>query len=74
MIFDAVEAQRALVTESLARTKAARRAAQRTAYAVAGAHGVAALAGSPAEPPQPGMPAPDASVLPALPYAVEEWS
>jgi putative transposase len=74
MIFDAVEAQRLLVAEALARTKAARRAAQRAAYAVAGAHGIAALAGSPAEPPLPGMPVSEASIPPALPYAVEEWS
>lgn len=74
MIFDAIEAQRLLIAEALTKTKSARRAAQRAVYAVSSAQSAAAFPASAPEPPQPGEPSPEATRLPLLPYAVEEWS
>jgi putative transposase len=68
MIFDAVEMQRRLVAEAAAKTKSARRAAQRIAYAAATIRPAATTAAEPAAPEA-------AQTDPAiLPYAVEEWS
>jgi putative transposase len=74
MIFDAVEAQRLLIAEALGKTKSARLAAQRTAYAVASGQPAPTPVASPREPaPSTTSPA-DGTQLPLLPYAVEEWS
>ncbi|WP_247879287.1 Mu transposase C-terminal domain-containing protein [Azospirillum brasilense] len=73
MIFDAVEAQRILVAEAAARTKAARQTMQRTAYALAGSE-TASMAPEHTEP--SAAPADDGPPTdrPLLPYDVEEWS
>jgi putative transposase len=74
MIFDAIEAQRLLIAEALTKTKSARRAAQRTAYAATSAGPAVALPSSVADLTQPAARSPEASGFPLLPYAVEEWS
>ncbi|MBP2310218.1 Mu transposase C-terminal domain-containing protein [Azospirillum melinis] len=74
MIFDAIEAQRMLVAEAAARTKAARQAVQRTAYALAGSEAASAMPER--TEPSPPSPADDGPPTdrPLLPYDVEEWS
>lgn len=74
MIFDAIEAQRMLVAEAAARTKAARQAVQRTAYALAGSEAPSAMPER--TEPSPPSPADDGPPTdrPLLPYDVEEWS
>jgi putative transposase len=74
MIFDAIEAQRLLIAEALGKSKSARRAAQRTAYAVASGQLAAALPPSPHALEPSAAPPADRTHLPLLPYAVEEWS
>jgi putative transposase len=74
MIFDAIEVQRQLIAEALGKTKSARRAAQRTAYAVASGQPGLTVPASPREPAPSGASAADGTPLPLLPYAVEQWS
>lgn len=78
LIFDAVEAQRALVAEAAAQTKRARRAAQRVAH-LTDAEDLPCPPPIATDRPQ-GLPEPagDGAVgpapIPLLPYAVEDWS
>lgn len=73
MIFDAIEAQRMLVAEAAARTKAARQAVQRTAYALAGSEAASAMPERTEPSPSPADDDPPTD-RPLLPYDVEEWS
>ncbi len=72
MIFDAIETQRALVSEAAAKTKSARKTVQRAVYALTASQTDTTVPRA-IEP----LPTSDddtkTSVLPLLPYNVEEW-
>jgi putative transposase len=87
LIFKAVEAQRLLVAEAAARTRVARKAVQKTAYALAATNGQPDMPAVPpmlpasgdASAPEPAAPLAGASgssqpTVAVLPYDVEEWS
>ncbi|WP_199229710.1 Mu transposase C-terminal domain-containing protein [Azospirillum sp. TSO22-1] len=79
LIFDAVEAQRALVAEAVAQTKRARRAVQRVAH-LAAADSTARSSQPVLDDLAPTRPDPtsndssDPAPPPLLPYVVEDWS
>ena len=79
MLFDAVEAQRQIVAEAGVRTKSARRAGQRTDYALAAAapamdRGAGVTDGTAATDPVEVRLQKLGSGAPDLPFTVEEWS
>lgn len=79
LIFDAVEAQRALVAEAAAQTKRARRAAQRIAHLTDAKDlpcpPLSSTTDLPQARPEPASAdAVESTPIPLLPYAVEDWS
>jgi putative transposase len=74
MLFDAVTAQRLLVDEAFVKTKSARRAFQRTAYAVAGAEPQAASETIEYQENARDRVGEISVDVTALPFEVEEWT